>query len=182
MSRSLLGLAVAVLGISLLASTNRAQAQVGNLGADPFSLYFGYYLPHQAAIAAQPTPMDTINAAQASRQAAAAADRTGLYEPTSPYFEEDEDPMRPYTRRGRERMARPHTFATSTLNHRARGSAPMGHFNRTGTGGSQYYQTLRPGQNPNRQVAATRAPNRVVGGYGMPSMTPQAQAGMGMPR
>ena len=81
MSRSLFGLAVAVLGISLLASTNRAQAQAGNLGADPFSLYFGYYLPHQAAIAAQPTPMDTINAAQATRQAAAAADRTGLYEP-----------------------------------------------------------------------------------------------------
>ena len=40
---------------------------VGGLGGDPFSLYYGYYLPQQAALAAQATPLDTINAATAAR-------------------------------------------------------------------------------------------------------------------
>ena len=46
----------------------RAKAQIlgtgtgfANGGIDPFSFYYGYYLPHQAAVAAQPTPLDTIN-------------------------------------------------------------------------------------------------------------------------
>lgn len=170
MYRGMLGLAV-VVGMSLVAAPCRAQ--VGNLGADPFSLYFGYYLPHQAAIAAQPTPMDTINAAQAARQVTAAADRTGLYDPISPF---DDDPLRPYAR-GRERIAPPHRFATSTVNHVMRGVAPRTYFNRTQTGATQYYATLRYGQGPNRNLAATRAPNRIQGmngGYGFPSMNPQA--------
>jgi hypothetical protein len=175
MRRPISGLAV-VLGIVLLTHTGEARAQMGTLGADPFSLYFGYYLPHQAAIAAQPTPMDTINAVQAQRQVAAAADRTGLYDPVSPFGDEDLDPLRPYGRRGSERLIRPHSFATSTVNHRARGTAPPAYYNRHGTGISQYYSNMPMGFGPNRNLAVTRGGGRSAGGsFGMPS----AQSSLG---
>src|SRR4051794_16134414 len=104
MRHPLFSLAVA-LGFALLIPAHGAYAQLaGGLGNDPFSLYYGYYLPHQAAIAAQPTPLDTINQATAARQYSAATDRAGLYDPISPYAEEDIDPLSPYgSRRGRER-------------------------------------------------------------------------------
>src|SRR3954469_19763023 len=123
MSRRQLGLAV-VLGIGLFSSAQQAHAQFGG-NADPFSLYFGFYLPHQAAIAAQATPIDTINAAQAARQFTAARDRTGLYDAVSPFADEEADPLRPYASGSRrERMLRPHTFPTSTTNAMMRGNTP----------------------------------------------------------
>jgi hypothetical protein len=82
--------------------------------------------------------------------------------------------MRPYTRSGPERLIRPHTFATSTTNHRARGTAPPAFYNRHGVGASQYYANLRPGFGPNRNLAVTRPTSR-GGGFGMPSV------GMSMP-
>jgi len=69
--------------------------QEGSL--DPFQFYYGYYLPHAAAIAAQPTPLDTINQVTAARQFSALSERQGLYDPISPYGEEDLDPNRPYS-------------------------------------------------------------------------------------
>ena len=57
MPRPFLALAAA-LAIVGLAPSNRSFAQNSGLGADPFSLYYGYYLPHAAAIAAQPSPLD----------------------------------------------------------------------------------------------------------------------------
>lgn len=151
MGRFILSLAVLV-GGSLAIPGNRACAQVFGTNNDPFTLYFGYYLPHQAAVAAQSTPLDTINAAQAARQVAAAADRTGLYDPTNPYEEEDFDPTRPYRRPGRERLLRPHTFSSSTTNHRMRGVGAGPYYGRT----SQYYPTLRPGMGPNRNLSVAR--------------------------
>jgi hypothetical protein len=159
MGRLHLGLALA-LGAFLLLPASRAHAQ---LPTDPFQAYFGFYLPHQAAVAAQSTPLDTINAAQAARQFTAAADRTGLYDPINPYGEEDVDPLRPYSRSGRERLIRPHTFPTSTVNARQRGSAPPVYYGRS----TRYYPTLRAGVGPNRNLAVSRS-NR--GGMSMPSM------------
>jgi hypothetical protein len=152
MGRRHLGLAI-VLGISMLGSAQRAQAQFGGTG-DPFSLYYGYYLPHQAAVAAQATPLDTINAAQAARQFSAAADRSGLYDPVSPYgSEEDYDPTRPYARtRTAERLMHPHTFATSTTNARMRGFTPPMYYSRT----ARYYPTRRIGVGPNMNLTVSR--------------------------
>jgi len=176
MGRRHLGLAI-VLGVSLLGPATRAQAQFGGLSNDPFALYFGYYLPHQAAIAAQATPIDTINAAQSAAQFRAARDRTGLYDPVSPFGEDDLDPLRPYgsgTRR--ERMVRPHTFPTSTVNARMRGNTPPLYYNRT----AQYYQTLRVGRGPNQNLAISRSGGRFSSGsYGTPSTNPQAYANPG---
>jgi hypothetical protein len=166
MRRPLLALAVA-LAVSWLVPTGRAQAQIIGGGTDPFSLYFGYYLPHQAYIAAQPTPLDTLNQITAERQRYAVTDRAGLYDPISPYGDEDLDPLRPYapTRAG-ERVARPQQFATSTSN--ARGTGPAAYYQRT----ARYYPHLRAGYGPNRNLGTTRRGGGGMGGMG---------GGMGMP-
>ena len=158
MGRLHLGLALTLGAFLLLPSTSRAQAQ---LPLDPFQAYFGFYLPHQAAIAAQSTPLDTINAAQAAQQFAAASDRTGLYDPTNPFGEEEFDPLRPYSRSGRERLVRPHVYPTNTANARARGSAPPLYYSRA----ARYYPGLRQSMGPNRNLAVQRG-----GRGGMPAM------------
>lgn len=161
MGRPSIGLALG-LGLFLLWPASPAHAQ---LPIDPFQAYFGFYLPHQAAIAQQSTPLDTINAAQAAQQFTAAADRSGLYNPTNPFGEEDYDPLRPYARSGRERLIRPHTFPSSTTNARQRGTAPTVYYNRA----ARYYPTLRASTGPNRNLAVQRAASR-SGGMSMPSM------------
>jgi len=169
MRRPYVGLAV-ILSVFLLTSGNRAHAQLGFPGGgDPFTLYFGYYLPHQAAQAMRPTPMDTIVAATRVRQQTAAADRSGLYDPVTPYGEEELDPLHPYGRRGRERLVQPHTYATSTTNQMMRGIGPRMYYNRA----NQYFPTatLFPGRGPNRNLAVTRT-RGISGGYGMMPATP----------
>ena len=88
MRRPMIGLAVAF-GFSLLAPASQAQG-FGNFN-DPFTFYYGFYLPHQAAIATQPTPMDTLNAVTAARQFNAPTNRTGMFDPVSPYGLDDPD-------------------------------------------------------------------------------------------
>jgi len=172
MSQSRFRWALAV-GFSLLVTTSRAPAQVAGtgLGVDPFSLYFGYYLPHQAYVAAQPRPMDTINALTAERQQNAATDRAGLYDPISPYAldDDDQDPLRRYgSKNGKERVARPKSFATRTSN--AGGGGPPQYFNRTG----RYHQQLPLGQGPNRNLVVPRGRP----GMGMPSMPSMPSPGL----
>jgi hypothetical protein len=160
--RPFLALAAA-LAVALMVPTGRAHAQIlGTSGADPFSLYFGYYLPHQAAVAAQPNALDTINQITAARGYAAVTDRAGLYDPISPYGDEELDPLRPIgSRRGGERLARPQLNPGSTSN--ARGTGPAMFYNRT----ARYYPQIRPGRGSNRNLAVTRG--RGAGG-GMPSL------------
>lgn len=159
MRRLHLGLVLAVgVGFSLVPAS-RAQAQA-LLPSDPFQAYFGFYLPHQAAIAAQATPLDTINAAQAASQRAAAVDRSSLYDVKGFLGDEELDPLRPFTRTGRERMVRPHTFPANTQIARQRGNAPRVYYGRA----AQYYPTLQPGVGPNRNLAVGRA------GRGMSNM------------
>jgi hypothetical protein len=161
MRRLHLGLALAM-GACLLTPASRAHAQA-LLPTDPFQAYFGFYLPHQAAIAAQSTPLDTINAAQAAQQRAA-VDRASLYDPKALFAEEEFDPLRPYSRSGRERLVRPHTFPTNTTAARQRGSAPLTYYNRA----AQYYPTLRPNVGPNRNLAVGRSSRG--GAPSMPAM------------
>ncbi len=152
------GLAVA-LGVFLLIPAGRAHAQLaGGLGNDPFSLYYGFYLPHQAAIAAQPTPLDTINAVTAARQFTAVTDRAALYDPISPYSDEELDPLAPFSaRRGRGRTATIPNFANN-----ARGTGPALYYNRL----ARYYPNLRStGRGPNRNLAHVRS-GRFGGGGG----------------
>ncbi len=175
MRRPLLGLAVLSV-ISLLAPANRSYAQLTSGSVDPFSLYYGYYLPQQAALAAQATPLDTINAAIAGR-IPVVADRAALYDPNSPFAEEDFDILHPYSsRRGRERVPRPHVFPTNTTYARVGrlGQATI-YFNRT----SRYYSTLKSGQHANQNLAVTRRSRGGGGGMGMPGLPAHVDRGFG---
>jgi hypothetical protein len=162
MRRPILGSALTLV-ICLLAPSGRAQAQLlGGTGGDPFNLYYGYYLPHAAAIAAQPTPLDTINQITAQRQYSAMTDRAGLYDPISPYgSEEEQDPLRPYSpsRKG-ERIGKPVAFANATSN--ARGMGPALYYSRT----ARYYPQMRAGHGPNRNLGASRSRGSSMGGGG----------------
>ncbi len=51
-----------VLGLALVASPAQAQLGTDFLNNDPFNLYYGFYLPRQAALSVQPRPEATINA------------------------------------------------------------------------------------------------------------------------
>jgi hypothetical protein len=164
--------AVAVASTVCLAFASRpAEAQIfPNGGADPFSLYFGYYLPHAAAVAATPTPLDTINQLTAARQFQAVTDRAGLYDPISPYGEQDIDPLRPYGDRKGERVARPQSFAVTT---NVSGRGPALYYNRT----ARYYPQLRVGRGPNRNLASVRSGRGSSGGMMSMPTAPSPTAG-----
>lgn len=169
------GLAFVLGLVALFVPASRAQAQigVGGVGSDPFSFYYGYYLPHQAYIAAQPTPLDTINANTITRQQAAVTDRASLYDPISPYGD-DPDLLNPLSQRGRERLAKIQGFSSNI-----RGTGPAPHYSRT----ERYFPGLRTGRGPNRNIAMPRYSRfggfggGGVGGLGMPS----AAGSMGAP-
>lgn len=172
MRRSLSWVAAAfVLAVS---PTGLAFGQVGSLGvgADPFSFYYGYYLPHQAAIAAQPTPLDTINANVQQRQYQAQTERSGLYDPISPYGDEDLEGGG-LGRKGGERKARISGFTSS---HGTQGTGPPGYYNRT----AAYFPGLKAGRGVNRNVGQLRGGRGggMGAGGGMPSMGASIPGGM----
>ena len=174
MRRPLLGLAAALAIVTLMPS-GRAYAQLSGLGGDPFSLYYGYYLPHAAAIAAQPTPMDTINQNIAQRQRDAMTERSSLYDPVSPYGDSEDDTLSPYSgRRGgnlRGRQGGTISQGRDVVN----GSGPSLYYNRTARYFSAPGGELRIGRGPNRNLAVLkgrRGGGFGGGGMGMPSMSP----------
>ena len=65
---------------------------------DPFAFYYAVYLPNQQLQAMRPRPMDTINDTLVTRQYYAQNDRRGLYNPISPYADQNYDPLHPYSR------------------------------------------------------------------------------------
>src|SRR5271157_855029 len=173
MFRSAALLFLSCLGVALAPALARAQAQattpgagLSNIAIDPFTFYYAYYLPNQQLQSMRPTPMDTINQAVIDRQYYAQTQKQSLFNPISPYAE-DYDPLRPYSRQqGNERIARPYRFAQSSSN--SDGSGPALYYNRA----AQYFQGMRAGRGPNRNVATTRRGRMGggMGGMGMPGM------------
>lgn len=164
-------LGVALVPASAQTTTTLPGGGLGNIATDPFTFYYAYYLPNQQIQAMRPTPMDTINQAVVDRQYYAQTQRQSLTNPISPYAE-DYDPLRPYSRQqGNERIARPYRFAQNSSN--SSGLGPALYYNRA----SQYFQGMRPGRGPNKNVAVTRRGGR-MGGGGMGGM---GGGGMGMP-
>jgi len=158
---SLWGLPVA-LGIGLLApSTGRAQVAGGNIGADPFTMYYSWYLPNQAYQAAQPRPEDTINANAAARQYNALRDRGDLYDPVSPFGgDEGVDPFAPYAPRRPGASSR---IVGNPHQGNVHGGGPQTYYYRH----DRYFPGLRRGSGPNKNIYSLRSPR---GGGGMPSM------------
>jgi len=133
----LLGSAV-LLGLSLTASTGRAQ----DFGSgDPFFLYYGFFLPRQAALAAQPGPEVGLQQNQMNRAAMALTDRAGLYDPIRDIGADELNSGTPFAgRSGRNRLAT--TAPTGLMTTHIRGTGPAGYYNRTG----RYYPTMRTGR------------------------------------
>lgn len=160
----------AVLTFAVLVPAGRASAQAGSgVMSDPFSFYYGYYLPHQQYMANQSTPTDTLNQIAATRQVTSQTDRTTLYDPISPYgADEESDQFRPSGSGGRGagmgRPAKPQGFSFGTGATNTRGTGPADYYNRT----ARYFPTLRTGRGPNQNLGLTRGHRG--GGMGMPSM------------
>lgn len=168
-SRRVLALCLLGLGISLGPSTASAQVAIGDITSDPFAFYYAFYLPNQQMQAMRPRPDDAINQAVQQRQYYAAQQRRSLYNPISPYTDQDYDPLRPYSRQqGEERIARVQRFIQDPSN--AHGTGPSLYYGRA----SQYFPTLRAGRGPNANVGPG---NRRIGGGGMGGM---GMGGMGM--
>ncbi len=170
MRTSLIGLAV-VLGLGILAPTSRAQ----DTGfSDPFFLYYSFYLPRQAALAAQPQPDDQIRFNNSQRQIEVRSERAGLYEPLPAIGLDELDPMRPFGQRsGSTRLAR--TSPSGLISTNLTGHGATGYFNRSGS----YHPTLRSGQSRSARRSGAAAS---FGGGSARSFMPSAAAGMQVPR
>jgi hypothetical protein len=167
----------AVLAVSAWATDSRAQNGNGGFD-DPFFLYYSYFLPRQAALAAQPHVEDTINQNFANNQATARTNRAGLYDPNGGYgafddYDPDNALDNPMKRGGRANSGvRRSARGLPTTNIAGRG--PSLYYNRAG----QFYPSLRTGVGPNHNLAVTGRGMRR--GPGVSS--PQPQTGIPGPR
>lgn len=174
MRRILFGLGVA-LGLGLLASPAHAQVGAG-VFADPFSFYYGYFIPNQAYQASIPRAEDTVRMYSAARQYTALTERAGLYDPIGS-LGEGYDPLNAFgSAGGVSRLPRisPHGIQNMNIN----GAGPAGYYNRVNT----HFPTLRTGRSSNRTLApVVRSPRSRNfsggGGYSLPTAT----SGMGSP-
>jgi hypothetical protein len=171
MRRYLLSLMV-VGGWAALATEVRAQtaafaaptANAPGLG-DPFIAYYAWYLPRQAALAAQPTTTQMLRDVAAVRQEYALAERQGLVNP-NPAIGLEPDPLRPFYGSSVSRVANP----TGIYGNTRGGQGPVTHYNRTdryfpsrGTGYGANQNTYNP-----RFTPGSRRPGSFGGGFGMP--------------
>ncbi len=173
MRRPSLHFLAALIGVALAAALGspaaQAQAGIGDIVSDPFTFYYAYYLPNQQVQALRPRPIDTINQASQDRQYFAKTQRESLYNPISPYAT-DNDPLRPYSQQGGERIARPYRFQRDSSN--SDGAGPALYYNRA----AQYFPELRAGRGANSNVARIQPRRGRGGGGGMGGM---GMGGMG---
>ena len=164
----------AVLAVSTWSTVGLAQTGSGGF-SDPFFLYYGYFLPRSAALAAQPRVEDTINQNFANNQSSARTNRAGLYDPNGGYGAFDNynpnDRFDNATAQGgrANQAVRRSMRGLPTTNIAGRG--PTLYYNRA----AQFYPSLRTGIGPNRNLAVTGRGAQRGGGMGMPSPN------MGMP-
>jgi hypothetical protein len=170
MRQAFVGLVV-VLGVASLGTTAKAQDAGGF--ADPFALYYGFYLPRQAALAAQPQPEDNLRDVAAQRQYSALRERAGLDQPVGVLGEDDLDPYRPFgSARGRSAGMKAAVTRDGRSNTNLRGGGHPSYFNR---GLAKNYF---PGHKSGIAAAAPRAPTpRTMGLSG--ALRPPGRGGMG---
>jgi hypothetical protein len=156
-----------VLVVCLISLPGEVFAQAAGLGVssgailnDPFSFYYAVYLPNQQLQAMRPSPNDSINSALVTRQYYAQNDRSGLYNPISPYADRNYDPLHPYSRQqGTERTARPYRFARNPSN--LDGTGPSLYYGRA----AQYFPGLKEGRGRNANVYSKGGSARPRGNY-----------------
>lgn len=148
-----------LVGLGMLAPSAKAQQ---NGFSDPFFLYYSYYLPRQAALAAQPQPDDYIRARAQRRQVAAVTERGagGLFDPLGSLGAEELDPLRPFgTRSSTSRQ--PRLAPTGVTSSNVAGLGPPAYYSRHGS----YFPGIRSGRN----MPSARPPSVVPAGrQGLP--------------
>jgi hypothetical protein len=159
------------LAFLLLGLPSLAQAQAPQV--NPFTFYYGVYLPRQAALAAQPSVRDSIRQYSVERQYSAVTERAGLYDPAGPIGLEGYDPLQPFgsqaQRRSRPRLS-PGGIASLNLN----GQGPSDYFNRT----ASFHPRLATGRSVNANIYKPQYGVRPR--QGMPGMGAMAGMGGGM--
>lgn len=156
----LLPFLLATFALLALGSESRAQFfGEGNMN-DPFFQYYGFYLPRQAAMAAQPRAQDSINAIAAARQYTAMTERASLYDPIQPFGAYD-----PNALFGGRSASRSSGLASNGSN--INGAGPGGYYNRTHT----YFPGLRSGRGAAASAPAYTPRRGRVGNPGIGSMT-----------
>lgn len=158
---------------SLSFGSGVARAQLGqNIGSDPFTLYYSWYLPNQAYQAMQPRIEDSINSNAAMRQYNAYAERAGVFDQSIPGFGADEeDPFRPFGSRRPGAVRMPSRLHGADMNA-IRGLGPQVYYNRV----MNYYPRIAKGRGPNQNVVRLRSRGGAGGGagmMGMPGMGPR---------
>ncbi len=166
----LASLGVVVLGLS---STARAQQNVNV--ADPFFLYYSYYIPRQLSFEAQASmgPTAQVLAQDQYRQQMTLRERAGTASNLFGGFVDTLDDMdsadmsRGYSiQRERERriMMRRGIGGVNTTNQTGRGPARYhsGHV-------ARFYPKSRRGYGPNQNIARVRQRGTPLGGSGVPS-------------
>jgi hypothetical protein len=135
---------------AVAAVSQESKAQGGGFG-DPFNLYYGYFLPRQAAIANQPRVEDTINQAVAANQVYAQTNRSGTLDPYGRYGDPyaSVDPLDPSRRSRGTGYASTNRGTTPSSN--LPGNGPPIYYNRS----AQYYPGManRSPRGPNRNLA-----------------------------
>jgi hypothetical protein len=128
---------------------------------DPFTFYYSIYLPNQQLQSLRPSPLDSINyGATVTRQYYTQNAQRSLYDPISPYSDQQYDPLRPYSRqKGSERGARPYRFARDPSN--LNGTGPSLYYGRT----AAYFPSLRAGRGRNANVYTRGRGSRPTGNY-----------------
>lgn len=162
MRHVMLGLA-AVVALSFLAPAAQAQVAGGFSSgfSDPFFLYYGFYLPRQQYLAAQPSTPNMLNEVAAARQGAVMADRQGLYDaPVSPFSPDLIDPLSPFSPKRTTPLPRlPMHFVRPRAHN---GLPPVQAYNRT----ARYFPSIVSSSHPNRNTPSIRSARGGSGGFG----------------
>ena len=149
MKRLVLILAVLCLGSSGMSGTARAQF------ADPFFMYYSYFVPQQAALASVPKQEDNLRILGMQRQMTAQTNRDVLGELNLGGY----DPLSPFggpgaAGGGANKSRLPRVASTGPISTHVNGSGPQGYYNRTNT------------HFPGRRVGQTKASTNIVGTRG----------------
>ena len=151
--------------------TGSARAQF----ADPFFMYYSYFVPQQAALASVPKQEDNLRILGMQRQMTAQTNRDVLGELNLGGY----DPLSPFGGPGgpANKSRLPRVASTGPISTHVNGSGPQGYYNRTNT----HFPGRRVGQT---KATAAQAPTGGrgrggMGGNAMGSMMGGMMGGMG---
>lgn len=148
--------------LGMIGWVSPAQAQIFGNNNDPFTIYYGFWLPRQAALAVTPRPEQTVNAMAAIRQQTALTERGNLYDPIQPFGAGLYDPANPFgNRRAGQRLG-----GRAIHGGNSSGAGPSMYYNRS----AAYFPGSRSGRGTNAAVAVGGSPTRRnYGSIGMPN-------------